>query len=191
MPTAPYVEYIDELKVFGRLLRDPTYNHHLNEIVQEIDGIVPGGDDSDRDQTIIRRPADHWGQLPSVELYDNGSSPFQAQADQIEEGFSEDRYTQRLRVLVRVGRDQEIVYNGIRFVGGETTGKLIDHVIKATFYTANTYTDPRTSNLWWVDVARVGHQFRPPEDGGAVDVREIFYTFTMVERRELYYIRPV
>lgn len=132
MVEAPYVTIQDEIELIYELLTDPERNFHLNDILKIDDSYIKGGSEMERNKQIGRRKIDHFGQLPYLSMERIGVTSIEFGMP-ISRDTLVDRYQARIKFDVYVGRDEEVVYNGIHYYDSQRSAFLINELILHTF----------------------------------------------------------
>ena len=133
------IPILDEWKLIREWLRDPRFNFELGTMIPSLVTAVPGGDEADRDSHITRRDVggDH-PDLPTVDIVflgDTGSQteePIQVDYT-TQQTFTTDRYQMRIRLDIRIGQNQELIYAGIPRTDSVSNLNVIRKVINRTF----------------------------------------------------------
>jgi len=178
---APYFPIRDELKTLMKLLRDPDLNFHLNELIELQNSVIPGGDEQDRDLTMLRRDPDHQGNLASMRLEIVSISSMRF-AEVIKTGVLTDHLQMRVRFDISLGRNQMIIYDGVSYNESPTTLRIISEVLIATLASSPRYSDP-DGDVCIVDIRIDGMTFGQNIRGSNIDTLGLHVTFTIEKYR--------
>lgn len=183
MADAPFIVIHDEWKVIHSLLRDPVFNYGLNTIVHMTEPPDPGGDEADRDSNLLRHSND-YDDYPHIIINIIGDSAVFSGEPGEDPGTLEDRYTLRVRIDVKIERDQVLTYGGIPYQGTPTTLNVIRKVIQRTLTKVDGFVPDFDSDICIVDTARRGTVILEGIEGDNIDEVRIWFDIVMQETHQ-------